>query len=65
MTNLVLLARGRAEQHFLIKVAESDDPALHLFLGSDAYGMAQQKLKTLETALETNKELSHSTDFKN
>ncbi|KAB5492026.1 MULTISPECIES: SDR family NAD(P)-dependent oxidoreductase [Flagellimonas] len=49
----------------LIKVAESDDPALHLFLGSDAYGMAQQKLKTLETALETNKELSHSTDFKN
>ncbi len=49
----------------LIKVAESDDPALHLFLGSDAYGMAHQKLKTLETALETNKELSHSTDFKN
>lgn len=49
----------------LIKVAESDKPALHLFLGSDAYGMAQQKLKTLETALETNKELSLSTDFKN
>lgn len=49
----------------LIKVAESDNPALHLFLGSDAYGMAQQKLKTLETALEATKELSHSTDFKN
>lgn len=49
----------------LIKVAESDDPALHLFLGSDSYGLAQQKLKTLETALEANKALSHSTDFKN
>ncbi|NDV43914.1 SDR family NAD(P)-dependent oxidoreductase [Flagellimonas sediminis] len=49
----------------LIKVAESDDPTLHLFLGSDAYGMAQQKLKTLESALEANKALSHSTDFKN
>ncbi|MCB0373842.1 MAG: SDR family NAD(P)-dependent oxidoreductase [Muricauda sp.] len=49
----------------LIQVAESENPALHLFLGSDAYGMARQKLETLETALETNKELSYSTDFKN
>lgn len=49
----------------LIQVAESENPALHLFLGSDAYGMAHQKLETLETALETNKELSYSTDFKN
>ena len=49
----------------LIQVSESENPALHLFLGSDAYGMAHQKLETLETALETNKELSYSTDFKN
>ena len=49
----------------LITMAESEEPALHLFLGSDAYGMANEKLKTLADALEANKELSHSTDFKN
>lgn len=49
----------------LITMAESKNPALHLFLGSDAYGMAKQKTETLESALEANKELSHSTDFKN
>ena len=32
---------------------------------SDAYGMANEKLKTLADALEANKELSYSTDFKN
>ena len=49
----------------LITMAESEEPALHLFLGSDAYGMANEKLKTLADALEANKELSYSTDFKN
>lgn len=49
----------------LIEVAESENPTLHLFLGSDSYNMAQDKLKSLETALENNKALSHSTDFKN
>ncbi|MEC3966736.1 SDR family NAD(P)-dependent oxidoreductase [Flagellimonas halotolerans] len=49
----------------IIEVAESKNPTLHLFLGSDSYAMAQDKLKSLETILESNKVLSHSTDFKN
>ncbi len=49
----------------LIQVAESDNPMLHLFLGSDAYAMAENKLKTLESALLNGKELSYSTDFVN
>lgn len=49
----------------LIRVAESDNPMLHLFLGSDAYAMAENKLKTLESALLNGKELSYSTDFVN
>ena len=47
----------------LIEVAESDDPMFHLFLGSDSYAMAENKLKTLENALLASKELSYSTDF--
>ncbi|MBO0322392.1 SDR family NAD(P)-dependent oxidoreductase [Muricauda sp. CAU 1633] len=49
----------------LIQVAESDNPILHLFLGSDAYAMVENKLKTLESALRAGKELSYSTDFAN
>lgn len=49
----------------LFEVAESENPTLHLFLGSDSYNMAQDKLKSLEMALESNEVLSHSTDFKN
>lgn len=55
---------GKAAE-VLIEVAKNNNPMLHLFLGSDAYAMAENKLKTLENALLANKELSYSTDFAN
>lgn len=49
----------------LIGVAEGENPPLHLFLGSDSYAFAEQKVKILESELSSNEELSHSTDFNN
>jgi len=46
-----------------IKLAETQNPPLHLFLGSDSFGMAQNKIEILQNELDTNKEWSFSTDF--
>jgi NAD(P)-dependent dehydrogenase (short-subunit alcohol dehydrogenase family) len=46
-----------------IKVAEMDTKPLHLFLGSDSFGMAQQKIELLKKDLETYEAVSRSTDF--
>ena len=46
-----------------IKLAETQNPPLHLFLGSDSFEMAQNKIEILQNELNTNKEWSFSTDF--
>jgi NAD(P)-dependent dehydrogenase (short-subunit alcohol dehydrogenase family) len=46
-----------------IKLAETQNPPLHLFLGSDSFGMAKNKIEILQNELNTNKEWSFSTDF--
>ncbi|MDO1451553.1 SDR family NAD(P)-dependent oxidoreductase [Rhodocytophaga aerolata] len=46
-----------------IQVAESENPPLHFFMGSDSYGMAKQKLEILQKELELTETLSLSTDF--
>lgn len=49
----------------LIKVADDENPPLHLFLGSDAYNLANQKMSAVQNDLETWKSLTVSTDFEN
>lgn len=46
-----------------IRAAELDTKPLHLFLGSDSFGMAQQKIELLKKDLETFESISRSTDF--
>jgi hypothetical protein len=48
----------------LIQVAENDYRPLHLFLGTDAYTMAKNKIETLQSELDTYESLGKSTDFK-
>lgn len=47
-----------------IQLAESSNPPLRVFLGSDAYKKAQEKVKILAAEIESNREISFSTDFK-
>jgi NAD(P)-dependent dehydrogenase (short-subunit alcohol dehydrogenase family) len=47
----------------MIKVAEENQPPVHLFLGSDAYGMAHQKLQGLSVEVERTKSITLSTDY--
>lgn len=47
----------------LVDVAQQSDPPLHLFLGKDAYAMAEQKLATMRQALDTTRAISVSTDL--
>lgn len=47
----------------LIKVAETDTRPLHLFLGTDAFGMANSKIETLKEQLNAYESLTKSTDF--
>jgi len=47
----------------IIETAKQEIPPLHLFLGSDAFQMANQKVIDLQEALEKNKQLTVSTDF--
>ncbi|MEZ0312507.1 MAG: SDR family NAD(P)-dependent oxidoreductase [Myxococcota bacterium] len=47
----------------LVDVAEQRDPPLHLFLGKDAYAMAEQKLASMRQTLESNRTTSVSTDI--
>ena len=46
-----------------IKLAESQNPPLHFFMGSDSFGMANSKIEILKTELATNEVLSKSTDY--
>jgi NAD(P)-dependent dehydrogenase (short-subunit alcohol dehydrogenase family) len=47
----------------LIEMAESATPPLHLFLGQDAYNMANLKLETIQKELAANEVLATSTGF--
>lgn len=47
----------------LIKMSEEENPALHLFLGQDAYDMANQKIDNVQKDLENWKAVSVSTSF--
>ncbi len=48
----------------IIGVAEHPNPPVHLVLGSDAYQLAIEKIKTFTAELEEWKAISYSTDFK-
>jgi NAD(P)-dependent dehydrogenase (short-subunit alcohol dehydrogenase family) len=47
-----------------IKLAELPHPPVRLFMGSDAYSRAQQKLDSIAKDMETWKDLTMETDFK-
>jgi short-subunit dehydrogenase len=47
----------------LIRLAESKNPPVHLYLGQDAYNRASEKLKTMTRELEQWKETTISADF--
>ena len=49
--------------HAFIKLAESQNPPLHFFMGSDSFGMANSKIDILKNELGTNEVLSRSTDY--
>ena len=49
--------------HAFIKLAESQNPPLHFFMGSDSFGMANSKIDILKNELSTNEVLSRSTDY--
>jgi len=46
-----------------IKLAESQNPPLHFFMGSDSLGMANSKIEILKNEISTNEGLSKSTDY--
>jgi hypothetical protein len=46
-----------------IKLANSQNPAVDLFLGSDAFNRAVSKIEQLRAEMEVWKEVSYSTDF--
>lgn len=47
----------------IIEVAEQKEPPLHLFLGKDAYQLADAKIKSVQQDMNTVRELATSTDF--
>ena len=47
----------------LIDLSENPNPPVRLYLGSDAYHRAKDKIKLLSEELESNKCISYSTDF--
>lgn len=47
----------------LIDLAENPNPPVRLYLGSDSYHRAKDKIKLLSEELEINKDISSSTDF--
>jgi NAD(P)-dependent dehydrogenase (short-subunit alcohol dehydrogenase family) len=46
-----------------IQLAENENPPLHFFMGSDSFGMANNKIGILQSELRANETLSKSTDF--
>ena len=49
--------------HVFIELAENENPPLHFFMGSDSFGMANNKIGILQNELSANETLSKSTDF--
>ena len=49
--------------HVFIELAENENPPLHFFMGSDSFGMANNKIGILQNQLSANETLSKSTDF--
>ena len=47
----------------LIKIAETANPPLHLFLGADAYKLANQKISEVQNDLDNWETLATATDF--
>lgn len=47
----------------MIKVAESKDPLLHLFLGKDAYNLAEEKMRLINIDLDAFRAVATATDF--
>lgn len=47
----------------LVKVAESENRPLHLFLGSDAFNMAQNKIQAVQNDLAAFESITKSTDY--
>lgn len=47
----------------LIRISSAENLPLHLFLGSDSFGMAKAKIEQVQNDLEAWKDLSNSTDF--
>ncbi|MGK4567544.1 oxidoreductase [Flavobacterium sp. 3HN19-14] len=47
----------------IIETAAAENPPLHLFLGSDAYALAKNKIESMTSELEEWKKVSVSTDF--
>jgi len=47
----------------LIKVSQDENPPLHLFLGEDAYNMANQKIESVQSELGKWKDVSVGTNF--
>ncbi len=50
--------------NIMVQLFKEKDPPLHMFLGSDAYGMAQDKIKNISAEVEKWKTISFSTDFR-
>ncbi|MFD0795607.1 SDR family oxidoreductase [Mucilaginibacter litoreus] len=48
-----------------IRLAEMENRPLHLFLGSDSFGMAKTKIEAVEKDLMAFESISRSTDYKN
>lgn len=46
-----------------IRLAENENPPLHFFMGSDSFGMANNKIEILKNELAAHEALSKSTDF--
>ena len=49
--------------HVLIEVAAQEAPPLHLFLVTDSYGMANQKIEQVQADLNACEKVATSTDF--
>ncbi|WP_312900045.1 SDR family oxidoreductase [Chryseobacterium taichungense] len=47
----------------LIDLAENPNPPVRIYVGSDAYTRAKEKIRLLSEELERNKDISYSTDF--
>lgn len=49
----------------IIAVAQEKDPAVHLFLGADAYQIAEDKMEVVKKDMETYREMATATGFDN